>query len=312
MGESDLHELPIETVPFPAPDRLPTRVPMATRPNISDLSPRRLTVADAPVAMELSSAEGWNQTVQDWHLMLEFGHGIGFVNEQDRPVATCILIPYKIDVAWVGMMLVDHARRGAGIGSRLMRLVVDVALSPILGLDATEQGASLYRKLGFGGEEQIVRYRLKPTREISLGPPPAEIESVSPPDFDDCLTFFEPEADLQRRRLLARLSTSGQGYFGLIREGRCSALSVVRPGRAAAQVGPLYATDAASASRLVLAAAAQSSEPLIVDVPERHGAFIEQLSRLGFQPSRRFLRMYTGGLPRENRMEYAIAGPEFG
>jgi GNAT superfamily N-acetyltransferase len=285
---------------------------MPNRPDISDLSPRRLTVADASVAMELSSAEGWNQTEQDWKLMLEFGHGIGFVNERDRPVATCILIPYKMDVAWVGMMLVDHTRRGAGIGSRLMRLVVDVSLTPILGLDATEQGASLYGKLGFEGVEQIVRFRLKPSLQISSGPPPTEIESISPSDFDDYLALFEPDVDLDRRRVLARLTASDPGYLALIREGKCSALSVLRPGRTAAQVGPLYGTDAASASRLIQAVAARSAEPLIIDVPERHAAFVEQLSRFGFQPSRRFLRMYTGGLPLENRMEYAIAGPEFG
>lgn len=285
---------------------------MSSRLDTSHLSPRRLTVDDAPAGYALSSAAGWNQTLEDWAVMLEIGHGLALVDVGDHPIATSILLPYRPNVDWIGMMLVESAWRGKGVGTRLMRLIVEISPNPILGLDATEQGIPLYKKLGFAAAEDITRFE-RPAKDLQLlQDSDDEVILVGVDRFSELISTLNPEMDLLRRNLLSGLEATKCSYMTVYRDDRCVGLGVVRRGRVASQIGPLFATDAASAGRVLRWIASQRPEILIADVPTQRSALTHLLHRAGFKPSRSFVRMYAGGLPVPDRREYLIAGPEFG
>ena len=112
-----------------------------------------------PDGLRLCRAAGWNQTARDWAWFLdETPGGARIAMTEGRVVGTAATIRYGGACAWIGMVLVDPAMRGRGIGTRLfdeaLGLLSDI---PVARLDATPAGYPLYRKRGFAEEHRVHR-----------------------------------------------------------------------------------------------------------------------------------------------------------
>src|SRR5690348_1877706 len=82
--------------------------------------PRNLTHADLSGAVALSSLAGWNQTADDWSLLLylEPQHCWGI--EMDGLLgATTTLVCHDRRLAWIGMVLTHPEFRRRGLARRL-------------------------------------------------------------------------------------------------------------------------------------------------------------------------------------------------
>jgi hypothetical protein len=98
------------------------------------------------------------------------------------------------------------------------------------------------------------------------------------------------------------------------REGRICGASFARDGRLAVQLGPLVATDDATARALVAAALAEIAAPVFIDVADRHARIGAWLREMGFTAQRPLIRMAHG---RDRAFDdpgrlFAVAGPELG
>ncbi len=128
---------------------------------------RQMTARDLPAGMRLKEIAGWNQTRGDWERFLLASPQGCFVAEADgEVVGTAATISYEGRFAWIGMVLVDPARRGQGIGTKLLEKAIeylDGCGIPSMKLDATPQGKPLYEKLGFVTEYEIERWQLQRT-----------------------------------------------------------------------------------------------------------------------------------------------------
>jgi hypothetical protein len=71
--------------------------------------------------------------------------------------------------------------------------------------------------------------------------------------------------------------------------------------------------SARDARALVSRALRQLKGPVYIDVPEQHLVWMGELSKLGFQPERRFRRMGQEGVMLETDWDhyFALAGPDF-
>ncbi len=270
---------------------------------ISTEQQRLLNPRDLTEAVELSAAAGWNQTREDWSLLMEFApQGCFGIEADGKLVSTTTLVCYEQRLAWIGMVLTHAEYRGRGFARRLLVKALDHADSmgiETVKLDATDQGRPLYEKMGFSPEQAIERW----TRVGSSGSPRTATTTT------DYSTELDREAfGADRTALLAMLSKRGQ-----IHESRNGFL-FSRAGRTAGYLGPCVASDRSTARALIT--------KLIDELPHQSWSWdllpgnknaVAIASKWGFVRQRCLTRM-TRGRPLlvRNDMVYAIAGLELG
>jgi len=123
---------------------------------------RPLTPEDIEDAFELSSLAGWNQTRDDWRLLLDTAEVCLAIETQRRLASTATLICYDRKLAWLGMVLTHPDFRRRGFARLLMNEMMERALElemPTVKLDATDSGRSLYESFGFRAEQPVERWQ---------------------------------------------------------------------------------------------------------------------------------------------------------
>ena len=91
------------------------------------------------------------------------------------------------------------------------------------------------------------------------------------------------------------------------------AIALVRDGRTARHIGPLFADHAAAALVLVSAITQSQDGPLLLDAVASQAAFLEGLTASGWTIERPFQRMRFGpATATGEETPFAVAGPEFG
>lgn len=278
----------------------------------------RLTEAHAPAASALSAEAGWNQTVDDWQLLLSDGEAIGQVAVDHRLVASALLLPYGERIAWIAMVLTsaDHRRRGLATANLRWAIERCGERGLIAGLDATPEGVEVYRPLGF--QEVCGLQRLRAARP-QVTRPARGVVAIRPlqaaRDLDAIARLDGAVFGVERRRLLDHLRRS-QPQRALLAEaeGKLAGLVLARTGRIALHIGPLVARNATVARLLLAQALVGADGPVSIDVPDRQSGFVDMLQGAGFEPVRPFTRMVQGPPEALGDMTtcYAIVGPEFG
>lgn len=266
---------------------------------------RPLIDSDVAAALDLSLAAGWNQTADDWRMMLALApDGCFAIEVDDHVVATATLLCYGRNLGWIGMVLTKPEHRGRGFARRLLTHALDRADAlglETVKLDATDQGEPLYKKLGFRAEQSVERWTRGPRESVA--------DALSTPQINDasrCRNFDAFGADRsQLLRKLAARRTSFEAQDGFL---------FSRPGRIASHLGPCVAADKAAAGGLIedcLRAGGPSG--WCWDLLPANQKAVALAESFGFAPKRRLLRMVRGkGRRGKENLIYAIAGFEFG
>lgn len=134
----------------------------------TDFAVRRLALGDVPRLICLSDAAGWNQTAEDWQLLLSLGFGWGLWHGDDGPLASALALPYGDAFAWISMVLVTPPLRRQGIATRLTEACLEEldARGLEARLDATAAGQAVYEKLGFTPGFTFTRWESERPRPI--------------------------------------------------------------------------------------------------------------------------------------------------
>ena len=265
-----------------------------------------LGVDDAAAGLVLSTEARWNQNEDDWRFFLSNGVVFGVRDDARRLIATAALLPYSAGNAWISMVLVTENWRRRGIATKLVDACLNTAkrMNLTSWLDATPAGATVYGPLGFAPTLELRRLRLE-----NPGSAAAERSSL-----ETCDRAALAERDLRamgfsRDALLAEFA--GRPGSRLVKDGDTMAL--IRDGRTARHIGPLFADNADSALALVDAIARSERGPLLLDAVHRHGKFLDGLTGSGWNIERPFQRMRFGGAAAAAaEPPFAVAGPEFG
>ncbi|RXH05535.1 GNAT family N-acetyltransferase [Bradyrhizobium vignae] len=263
----------------------------------------KLGVQDAIAGLALSTEAHWNQTEEDWRIFLREGIVFG-IRDGARLVATAALLPYSGNNAWISMVLVSGTHRRRGLATRLVDACLETARKNGLTswLDATPDGAAVYGPLGFTPTLQLRRLKLeKSAQATEAAPSAATLEALC--TRDRRATGFD-------RTALLTAFTQRAGSRIVAASG-CIAL--VRDGRTARHIGPLFADHATEALALVRAIAGSENGPLLLDAVASQAAFLEGLTRSGWTIERPFQRMRFGPASiAAEETPFAVAGPEFG
>jgi GNAT superfamily N-acetyltransferase len=274
---------------------------------------RLMTAEDIPEGMRMKDVAGWNQTADDWMRFLTATPDGCFVAECDgQVVGTSATIIYEGRFAWIGMVLVDAAYRGRGIGRALLECAIrylDSRNVPAMKLDATPQGKPLYKKLGFVSEYEIERWMLRGQSAVVLpGKGTVEIEDV--------LRLDREIFGADRGQLLRSLAEAAPDFALADRQGEeIIGYTFGRRGSRAGHLGPWVARNEDAASRLLDAFLSRSGKDLIfVDCAQSNPWAIPLVKNRGFEFSRPLTRMFRGTNKYAGRPELVcgVLGPEFG
>ncbi len=265
-----------------------------------------LGIADIDDALLLSDEARWNQTAADWAVFMTHGECYG-VRADGRLLSSAAILPFSGGFGWISMVLVTADYRRRGLASQLMNRCIDAlrARGCASLLDATPEGALVYRQLGFRSQCGMSRWRgmgLHSSARLSqIGPEP------------DRAAIFAADADAfgGDRRFLVEdfLDRPGSRVIGDARN-----FIVLRAGRNATQIGPLVAEDGGRAQALLETALANISGAVILDVLDAGACLQPVLVKQGFAAFRTFERMVLDreNLPGLPSKLMVAAGPEFG
>jgi GNAT superfamily N-acetyltransferase len=266
---------------------------------------RKLTIADVSGAMALSTEAGWNQTADDWRMLIELSPQGCLVIEIDGEIAsTATLTCYGTRLAWVGMVLTRIKHRGRGYAMCLLketlRLADELGIESVK-LDATDLGRPLYEKLGFRAEQPVERWwgvgHHKPTTTSTAGSPAPNWQSADQNAFG-----------VDRAALLEKLARRNSP---LIID---NSYLLTRPGREISYLGPSVCEGPTTARNLMeRALQSQSAGGWFWDLMVTNKPAVSLAQDLGFAPKRHLLRMVRGKDVRGNEaVVYALAGFELG
>jgi GNAT superfamily N-acetyltransferase len=263
----------------------------------------KLNADDAPAGLVLSTEAHWNQNEADWRFFLSKGIVFGVRDHDGRLIATAALLPYSADNAWISMVLVTPDFRRRGIATRLIDACLDEANKRGLTtwLDATPAGAAVYGPLGF-----------TPTLELRRLRRAAATRSATPLAACNLAEFIVRDhmaIGFDRHDLIRELAMRTGSR--LIANNTAKAL--IRDGRTARHIGPLFADNPNHALALVDAIAASETGPLLIDIVAEQRGFLAALTISGWAIERPFQRMRFGqAMPQVGAPPFAVAGPEYG
>ena len=258
---------------------------------------------DLSAALRLSELAGWNQTHEDWAMLLDFApEGCLAIEIEGTVASTTTLLCYGKKLAWIGMVLTDPAYRRQGLARKLFEECLrraDTMGMETVKLDATDQGQPLYEKFGFRCEQEIERWA-----RSGNGAAP-EFASV---DGDPSFKHIDaPYFPADRSTLLARLASRSSV------DTNQDAYLLARPGRLSAYLGPCVSKNVEGARQLIIKLIKHSSCAWVWDLFPQNRHATELATELGFAPQRHLKRMFRGeASPTNSDAIYAIAGFELG
>jgi ribosomal protein S18 acetylase RimI-like enzyme len=266
---------------------------------------RLLHPADLPRAMELSRLAGWNQTIEDWDMLLRLDpHGCFAIEVDECIVATTTLLCYGSRLAWIGMVLTRPDYRRMGFAQRLVQAALERSAAlkiESVKLDATPDGQPLYEKLGFKTEQIVERWyhdghwAHAPSKTISSSDQYSLVADLE--------AFGADRAMLLRELALRNPPNTVAGAYCFARNGVRSSY-----------LGPCVAQEQ-NAARLVIEQCFRGSpeSSWYWDLLSTNKNAFVIAKEFGFVPQRRLERMVFGnGCNKNDDMVYAIAGFELG
>ncbi len=280
---------------------------------VASLPVRRLSRADLPACIELSSDRGWSAQQDNWRLLFAVSEVYGVDDPAGGLAGTVVLTRYGNDLAAVGMMVVGTRHGRQGLGTRLMTHVLERAGDAVVFLFATDLGRPLYAKLGFRVVDTSTRYVGMFRPGLAAGPAPDQhlVRLAAAADLPGLALADRPVFGADRSQLLAELVTiadrvaeCGQpvrGYGATWFDGTIRIL------------GPVVADGLPAAKALVASLAEGWAGPVRLDLLGRHRELADWAQERGLRAGASNALMTRGGsLPGERARLFAPANIAIG
>jgi len=203
------------------------------------------------------------------------------------------------------MVLVTTSWRRRGVATKLVDACLNAATRQGLTtwLDATPAGALVYGPLGFTPTLQLRRLKLLAPQGAKAAPP---LSTCSVADFiarDVRAMGFDRSALLKEfgARAGSRIISLG------------NTMALLRDGRTARHIGPVFAETHEGALALIDAIVRSEQGPWLLDAVHSQEDFLRGLTDTGWTIERPFQRMRFGRATMiAGELPFAVAGPEFG
>ncbi|GAA0485345.1 GNAT family N-acetyltransferase [Tatumella punctata] len=245
---------------------------------------RSMQETDLAQGFRLSQQVSWPHRYQDWQQALSLGEGV--VAENQHGVVGCALLwQWGEARSTLGLVIVDPACQGQGIGKQLMQALLEKAAGGNVRLHATEMGKGLYQKYGFVVQCSVFQHQTAQLPEISAPRPDATAgETVRPLRREELPALIEQDYQahgLYRPALWQDLLQSADALLVLENPARPLGYMVIRKFGRGHVIGPMLAADESSARKLFGYAAAQLTGQFVRIDTYGNTAFSDWLSECG-------------------------------
>lgn len=213
-------------------------------------SPARLDERALPQALRLSQALGWPYRLEDWQDALRLGQGFG-VELAGELRATALWWPWGERFATCGMIIVDGALQGRGIGRALMEALLGAAGARTMLLRSTVAGRRLYEQLGFVEVGRVHQHQAQ-----LAAPPNGATDGTRALQAGEAAALVELDraaSGMDRTRLLDALFAAGEVLVCGPQDRPAGYACIRRWGRGRV-IGPVVAPHEAAARELIAAA----------------------------------------------------------
>ncbi|WP_182356147.1 GNAT family N-acetyltransferase [Komagataeibacter europaeus] len=218
---------------------------------LTRISIRPMCEADLEAGYNLSKALSWPHRLEDWQFMFSVGEGSVAETDAGEVIGTIMWWRYGKIHASLGMVIVDDAWRGHGIGRRLMTEARNALPGATIHLNATPTGVPLYEKMGFrpcGIVEQ--RQSNAAAQPLIALPEGVRLRPAGQNDLDALVACDTQACGMDRRELIAALLTAGKGMI-VDEGGKAAGYAFCRKFGWGMVVGPVVATSLEYAAAMI-------------------------------------------------------------
>jgi GNAT superfamily N-acetyltransferase len=255
---------------------------------------RLFTAADVPAGLRLTQAQNWSHRLEDWQFHQSLGQGFCLVDDGDNVVGTTLWWPYGHSFGSVGLVVVDAAHQGRGLGRRLMDAVFEAAGPRTLQLCATPAGLKLYQQCGFVETGRIWQRQGVP-RPRSPPSLPARLQIIAGgPQHLDALCRCDAAAFGAERTEVLQCIVEPQNVQVALQGGSLLGFALARPSGRGTVIGPIVAPSTPVAIALVAAHLSQLDGIVRLDVPADCGELNAWLDSAGIPRVDEVVRMIRG------------------
>ena len=281
-------------------------------------APRPLLATDVPAAQALTASFGWPHRRRDWAMMLGLGEGVAVPHATtlggERLAGTAVCWRFGADWATMGLIGVDAALQGQGVGRRMMGALMHRLAGRSLALHATRAGLPLYTALGFEPTGTTLQHQGAVTQPGLLPlPEDARLRPAGPADLPALAALDRVAGGADRTALLAALLALPGG---VVLDGPDGALgfALTRGFGHGQLIGPVIAGDEAGARAMIAHLLGQRIGQFVrVDVPRESG-LAAWLPGLGLEAAGSVIRMVRGrdAAPARQVRVFALASQAWG
>lgn len=213
---------------------------------------RPMNQGDIDSAFGLTQQMKWPHRREDWQQALALGEGV-VAEAQGRMLGTALCWHWGEACSTLGLVMVDGAVQGKGIGKQLMLAVMEKLSGAAVRLHATDAGINLYQRLGFVTVGEMRQHQCRVVGDIDPVPlPPGS--TIRPAGRADAplLARLDTRANgMARSRLMAALLRSAEQTLILTQDGVPWGFACLRHFGHGYAIGPVIAGDADSAVALI-------------------------------------------------------------
>ena len=274
---------------------------------------RSMTRADLPAAYALSAQLHWPHRLEDWDLLHRAFKGFVACRE-DQLIGTAFACPQGA-FASIGLVVVNPAFQGQGIGRRLMEQALEACKPGTAILNASVAGAPLYLSQGFV-EFGTIEQRQGLARAVALEPLAEDehLRALCEQDQVRQLALANAGSGLDRSALFAQLHDTIEHTAGIETDGQLQAFALLRRAGRGHCIGPVIAQNTRQARHLITTLLAQIPNQFVrIDVPMDSG-LCEWLTLAGLEPVDRVTQMALGSPPQPNPLvrQFALVSQAIG
>ncbi|MGW3408849.1 GNAT family N-acetyltransferase [Streptomyces sp. NPDC000888] len=283
-----------------------------TSPGPEGLVVTQASLDEWKVVRGWAADEGWNPGLSDSvSFFAQDPEGFFIGRLGGEPVSAVSVVNYGADYAFLGFYLVRPDLRGRGYGITTWKTALAHAGGRTVGLDGVVAQQDNYRQSGFELAYRTSRFGgIVPAGETPTGVRPAEATDLA------AVTAYDSACYPADRPRFLEPWLSGPDHRAFVRrtDGRLSGYGVIRPGRDALRIGPLFADTAEDARALFVALTGEAAgREVAIDIPGTNAAGVALAEEFGLTPSFDTARMYTGPVrPFAGERVYGVTTLELG